>query len=98
MKEKVICPIQQQSSSIILSLCLSAPPSVVTFRTLVVIWHAATADMQTFQKIKIGANFCRCEIDANLIRVAHESVDIGKHSIRSDKRVYEKRMFGIGVP
>jgi hypothetical protein len=55
-------------------------------------------------------HFCRCELDANLIRVAPECRDTtglpvcimallaNGHAFRSDKRVYENKMLGIGVP
>jgi hypothetical protein len=79
---------------------------------LLVIWHAAVADFQIFQKKKrkTSATFCQCEIDANLIWVVMKCWDTGGlaslycvtlangHTIRSDKRVYEKRLLGIGDP
>jgi hypothetical protein len=59
------------------SLCLMAPSSAATSRTLVVIWRATAVASKLFKKTKIDVNFYQCEMDANLIRVAPECQDTG---------------------
>jgi hypothetical protein len=54
-------------------LCLLAPLSFATSRTLVIIWRAATAGVQNFSKKQNRCKF----LDANITRVALEFWDIG---------------------